>query len=280
MASEEQAVAEMSSSSLPASADDSAQDLQANQSAPLLEAQDLVAGYVSGVDILNDCTFKLQEGEIVGIVGPNGAGKSTLLKAMFGLVDIRKGSVSFRGSDITGMSAHQLVRRGVGYVPQRDNTFLPLTVQENMWMGSWVKKKVDKELINKERQQAIFELFPKLRERWEQRVFQMSGGERQMVAMARALISGPEVVLLDEPSAGLSPGNQAAVFENIVRVNKAGVSVVIVEQNARACLQICDRGYVLDQGRNVFEGSGASILDDEKIGRLYLGSLTGNIRQN
>lgn len=254
--------------------------MKSEEQAVLLEAHDLVAGYVSGVDILNDCTFKLHEGEIVGIVGPNGAGKSTLLKAMFGLVDIRKGLISFQGNDITGMSAHQLVRRGVGYVPQRDNTFLPLTVQENMWMGSWVRKKVDKELINKERQQAIFELFPKLRERWEQRVFQMSGGERQMVAMARALISGPEVVLLDEPSAGLSPGNQAAVFENIVRVNEAGVSVVIVEQNARACLQICDRGYVLDQGRNVFEGSGASILDDEKIGRLYLGSLAGNIRQN
>lgn len=275
MASKEQAVAEQT-----AATQSVATQSVTTQPAPLLEAQDLVAGYVPGVDILNDCTFKLQEGEIVGIVGPNGAGKSTLLKAMFGLVDIRKGSVSFRGSDITGMSAHQLVRRGVGYVPQRDNTFLPLTVQENMWMGSWVRKKVDKELINKERQQAMFELFPKLRERWEQRVFQMSGGERQMVAMARALISGPEVVLLDEPSAGLSPGNQAAVFENIVRVNKAGVSVVIVEQNARACLQICDRGYVLDQGRNVFEGSGASILDDEKIGRLYLGSLTGNIRQN
>lgn len=275
MASKEQAVAEQE-----ATGQTTATRTVPTQTAPLLEAQDLVAGYVPGVDILNDCTFKLQEGEIVGIVGPNGAGKSTLLKAMFGLVDIRKGSVSFQGSDITGMSAHQLVRRGVGYVPQRDNTFLPLTVQENMWMGSWVRKKVDKELINKERQQAIFELFPKLRERWEQRVFQMSGGERQMVAMARALISGPEVVLLDEPSAGLSPGNQAAVFENIVRVNKAGVSVVIVEQNARACLQICDRGYVLDQGRNVFEGSGASILDDEKIGRLYLGSLTGNIRQN
>lgn len=275
MASKEQAVAEQE-----ATGQTTATRTVPTQTAPLLEAQDLVAGYVSGVDILNDCTFKLQEGEIVGIVGPNGAGKSTLLKAMFGLVDIRKGSVSFQGSDITGMSAHQLVRRGVGYVPQRDNTFLPLTVQENMWMGSWVRKKADKELINKERQQAIFELFPKLRERWEQRVFQMSGGERQMVAMARALISGPEVVLLDEPSAGLSPGNQAAVFDNIVRVNKAGVSVVIVEQNARACLQICDRGYVLDQGRNVFEGSGASILDDEKIGRLYLGSLTGNIRQN
>lgn len=275
MASKEQAVAEQT-----AATQFVATQSVTTQAAPLLEAQDLVAGYVPGVDILNDCTFKLQEGEIVGIVGPNGAGKSTLLKAMFGLVDIRKGSVSFQGSDITGMSAHQLVRRGVGYVPQRDNTFLPLTVQENMWMGSWVRKKVDKELINKERQQAMFELFPKLRERWEQRVFQMSGGERQMVAMARALISGPEVVLLDEPSAGLSPGNQAAVFENIVRVNKAGVSVVIVEQNARACLQICDRGYVLDQGRNVFEGSGASILDDEKIGRLYLGSLTGNIRQN
>ncbi len=257
----------------PASATQPVSEIQ-----PLLEAHDLVAGYVPGVDILNDCAFKLLQGEIVGIVGPNGAGKSTLLKAMFGLVDIRKGSVSFQGSDITGMSPHQLVRRGVGYVPQRDNTFLPLTVQENMWMGSWVKKKVDKELINKERKQAIFELFPKLRERWEQRVFQMSGGERQMVAMARALIAGPEVVLLDEPSAGLSPRNQAAVFDNIVSVNKAGVSVVIVEQNARACLQICNRGYVLDQGRNVFEGSGASILDDEKIGRLYLGSLTGNVR--
>lgn len=277
MNSEEQAMSEMSSSSQAASAGDNAQGSEAVQPVPILESHDLVAGYVPGVDILNDCSFKLNEGEIVGIVGPNGAGKSTLLKAMFGLVDIRKGSVSFRGGDITGMLPHQLVRRGVGYVPQRDNTFLPLTVQENMWMGSWVKKKVDKELINKELQEAIFALFPKLRERWEQRVFQMSGGERQMVAMARALIAGPNVVLLDEPSAGLSPGNQAAVFENIVRVNESGVSVVMVEQNARACLQICDRGYVLDQGRNVFEGSGESILDDEKIGRLYLGSLTGNV---
>ena len=179
-------------SSQAASTGDNAQGSAEAQPAPILESHSLVAGYVSGVDILNDCSFKLNEGEIVGIVGPNGAGKSTLLKAMFGLVDIRKGSVSFRGGDITGLSPHQLVRRGVGYVPQRDNTFLPLTVQENMWMGSWVKKKTDKEVINKERQEAIFTLFPKLRERWEQRVFQMSGGERQMVAMARGFDSRPE----------------------------------------------------------------------------------------
>jgi len=235
--------------------------------APLLEARDLIAGYVPEVNILNRCNARLSRNEVVGIIGPNGAGKSTLLKAIFGLVDIRQGSVLFDGNDITGQVPHRLVKRGLGYVPQTSNTFLPLTVQENMRMGSWVNKR-----IKPERREAVFELFPKLKERWGQNVWQMSGGERQMVAMSRALVADPQVLLLDEPSAGLSPGNQAAVFENIQRVSQAGVSIMIVEQNARACLEICDRVYVLNQGQPVFDGTSQALLDDAKVSELFLGS--------
>lgn len=238
--------------------------------APLVEARDLVAGYLPEVDILNHCNAHLMRNEIVGIIGPNGAGKSTLLKAIFGLVDIRQGSVLFKGDDITGLAPHRLVKRGLGYVPQTSNTFLSLTVQENMRMGSWVNKR-----IKPESREAVFELFPKLKERWEQNVWQMSGGERQMVAMSRALVANPQVLLLDEPSAGLSPGNQAAVFENIQRVSQAGLSIMIVEQNARACLEICDRVYVLNQGQQAFEGSSQELLDDAKVSELFLGSLIG-----
>ncbi len=237
----------------------------------MLKTNDVVAGYVPEVDILNGCDVQLMPNEIVGIIGPNGAGKSTLLKAIFGLVEVRRGSVLFQGEDITGLAPHRLVRRGLGYVPQISNTFLPLTVHENLRMGSWVNKQ-----IKPASREAVFELFPKLKERWDQRVWQMSGGERQMVAMSRALIADPEVLLLDEPSAGLSPGNQAAVFENIQRVRQAGVSIIIVEQNVRACLAICDRAYVLDQGRKAFEGPSQALLDDATVQKLFLGSLIGN----
>lgn len=237
----------------------------------MLQAQDVIAGYVPEVDILNGCNLRLDKKEIVGIIGPNGAGKSTLLKSIFGLVAVRRGSIIFKGQDITGQAPHRLVRQGLGYVPQLANTFLPLTVHENMRMGSWVNKRIDPA-----RREAMFELFPKLKERWDQHVWQMSGGERQMVAMSRALIAGPEVILLDEPSAGLSPANQAAVFENIQRVRDTGISILIVEQNARACLAICDRAYVLDQGVDVFEGRSQELLDDEKVQKLFLGSLIGH----
>lgn len=241
----------------------------------LLEAKGVVAGYVPEVDILNGCSVKLDQGEAVGIIGPNGAGKSTMLKTLFGQVDVRSGEITLRGKSILKQPTYRLVRMGIGYVPQTENTFLPLSVRENLWMGSWVHKR-----IQAQQEEAILALFPKLKERWDQRVAQMSGGERQMVAMARALIAGPDVLLLDEPSAGLSPVNQKAVFENITRVNEAGISVIIVEQNARACLEICDRAYVLDQGRNTFEGTSEQLLIDENVGKLYLGSLVGNIEDN
>ena len=238
--------------------------------APLLEANDLVAGYIPEVNILTGCDAQLYANEIVGVIGPNGAGKSTLLKAIFGLVSVRSGSVFLDGAEITSWPAYKLVREGLGYVPQVSNTFLSLTVQENLKMGAWINGRV-----TAERREAVFELFPKLKERWEQQVWQMSGGERQMVAMSRALVADPKILLLDEPSAGLSPANQEAVFDNVQRVRDAGVSIMIVEQNARACLDICNRAYVLNEGKPAFEGPSRELLDDAKVQQLFLGSLIG-----
>ncbi len=234
----------------------------------LLTARDVVAGYVPGVDVLTGCDVDLYAGEIVGVIGPNGAGKSTLLKAMFGLVPIRSGHVALRGEDITGRPGHDLVERGVGYVPQRDNVFPRLTVEENLRMGLFLRPEAWGERLD-----AVTELFPLLRERRRQRAGSLSGGERQMVAMGRALMMEPAVVLLDEPSAGLSPANQIDVFRRIRQINDAGVSVMIVEQNARRCLEIVDRGYVLDSGANAYTGTGAELLDDPKVIELYLGTL-------
>jgi len=236
--------------------------------APLLEATGLVAGYLPGVDILNGCDLRLGLGEIVGIIGPNGAGKSTLIKALFGLLPIRKGRVAFRGEDITGLAAHELVGRGVSYVPQRNNVFPRLTVQEHLLMGVYLKP-----ADHKARAASVLSLFPHLGDRLNQRAGLLSGGERQMVAMARALMMEPAVLLLDEPSAGLSPANQDEVFVRIDEINRAGVSVVMVEQNARRCLQVCHRGYVLDQGANAYTGTGQSLLNDPRVVRLYLGTL-------
>ncbi|MFT4655884.1 MAG: ABC-type branched-subunit amino acid transport system ATPase component [Candidatus Aldehydirespiratoraceae bacterium] len=235
---------------------------------PLLVADSLTAGYIPGVNILNDCSLTLAQGELVAIIGPNGAGKSTLVKSMFGLVNIRDGQVRLRGEDITNMKAHSLVSRGIGYVPQNNNVFPALSVIENLEMGSFLNPK-----IFKARYEVVGEMFPRLVERATQRAGALSGGERQMLAMGRALMMDPSVLLLDEPSAGLSPALQDEVFIRCHKINKAGVSIVMVEQNASRCLQICDRGYVLDQGANAYTGSGSDLLKDPKVIELYLGTL-------
>ena len=235
---------------------------------PLLVADALAAGYVPGVNILNGCSLDLFEGELVGIIGPNGAGKSTLVKAMFGLVNIRAGHVKLRGEDITNMKAHSLVSRGVGYVPQTNNVFPSLTIAENLEMGTYLDGS-----RFAERFAAVAEMFPKLADRRDQRAGSLSGGERQMLAMGRALMMDPSVLLLDEPSAGLSPALQDEVFVRCHRINQAGVSIVMVEQNASRCLQICHRGYVLDQGTNAYSGTGRELLTDPKVIELYLGTL-------
>lgn len=235
---------------------------------PVLSVHELVAGYTADVDIVRGCNLTLADHEVVGIIGPNGAGKSTLMKAMFGLVDVRSGRVSLRGDEVTSLPAHQLVERGIGYVPQRDNVFPRLTVEENLRMGLFLRPdRFD------ERREFVSELFPRLAERLSQRAGLLSGGERQMLAMGRALMMEPSVLLLDEPSAGLSPALQDEVFARIVEVNQAGVAVVLVEQNARQCLAISDRAYVLDQGTNAYTGTGAELLGDERVIHLYLGTL-------
>ena len=235
---------------------------------PVLVARDVVAGYLPGVDILKGVDLELEPGGLVGIIGPNGAGKSTLVKAMFGLVDIRSGSVELRGQDITSKEAHELVALGVGYVPQLANVFQTLTVEENLRMGLYLRPEAWQE-----RWDEVTDLFPLLATRRDQRAGLLSGGERQMLAMGRALMMDPSVLLLDEPSAGLSPANQDMVFETVRRVADYGVSTVMVEQNARRCLLICDHGYVLDQGRNAHSGTGNELIHDPKVVDLYLGTL-------
>lgn len=241
---------------------------------PLLDAVDLVTGYIPGVNILNGASLTLHEGEIVGIIGPNGAGKSTLLKSLFGLVHIHSGKLLLKGEDITNLRADKLVSRGVGFVPQTENVFPSLTIAENLHMDAFQAPK----LFN-ERFDYVCSIFPKLGQRKNQLAGQLSGGERQMVAMARALMMKPSVLLLDEPSAGLSPMLQDETFIRVRQVNKAGVSVVIVEQNARRCLQICDRGYVLDQGRNAYSGKGRDLMNDPKVVSLYLGNLEEEVQE-
>ena len=239
--------------------------------APLLRADTLVAGYVPGVNILNGCDLEVFRGELVGIIGPNGAGKSTLLKALFGLVNVRSGTVTLDGQDITNHRADSLVRRGVGFVPQNNNVFPSLTIEENLQMGLFQAPR-----RFAERFAFIADLFPILGDRRKQRAGSLSGGERQMVAMARALMMEPSVLLLDEPSAGLSPVRQDETFIRTRRINKTGVSIVIVEQNARRALQICDRGYVLDQGRNAYNAPGRELMNDPKVIELYLGTLAAD----
>jgi len=236
-----------------------------NDKAPLLVAEELVAGYVAEVDILNGASLSVPEGAIVTVVGPNGAGKSTLIKTIFGLLRPRSGRVKLRGDDLTGLAPHSITRRGMSYVPQLDNVFPSLSVEENLEIGSLQRS------ATRERIAEMYELFPRLAERRGQAAGTMSGGERQMLAMARALMPSPDVLLLDEPSAGLAPAFVEQIFDQVGEINRAGVTVVMVEQNARRALSMSDRGYVLDLGQNKFEGSGREVLDDPKVAELYLG---------
>ena len=235
---------------------------------PVLEVTELIAGYIPEVNILNGCNLVVEEGEFVGIIGPNGAGKSTLLKAILGQCTVRSGTVMLRDTDITGKKAHELVPLGVGYVPQTKNVFPTLSVRENLEMGCYLKPKVFGQ-----RFEHIVSLFPRLGERASVRAGSLSGGERQMVAMGRALMLEPSVLLLDEPSAGLSPALQDEVFVQCRAINATGVAILMVEQNARRCLQVVHRGYVLDQGRNAYTGTGRDLLADPNVIELYLGTL-------
>jgi len=231
----------------------------------LLSTEGLVAGYLPDVDILNGVTLAVGEGQIVTVVGPNGAGKSTLIKTIFGLLRPRRGRVTLRGEDLTGLEPHAIAKRGMSYVPQLDNVFPTLNVEENLEMGSLERGATRRRIA------AMYELFPRLGERRRQAAGTMSGGERQMLAMARALMPDPQVLLLDEPSAGLAPAFVETIFGQVRRINSAGVTVVMVEQNARRALAMSDLGYVLDLGRNRFQGPGRDLLDDPEVARLYLG---------
>lgn len=235
---------------------------------PLISLENVVAGYIPEVNILNGVNMEVAPGELVGIIGPNGAGKSTMLKALFGLITVSDGKVRYEGEDITSLKAHQLVSKGIGYVPQTNNVFPSLTIAENLEMGVFLTPaKYDERLA------FVVDLFPRLGERLKQRAGSLSGGERQMLAMGRALMMEPKVLLLDEPSAGLSPALQDQVFIRTKQINRTGVAVIMVEQNARRCLQICDRGYVLDQGKNAYTDTGENLLHDPKVIELYLGTL-------
>jgi branched-chain amino acid transport system ATP-binding protein len=234
----------------------------------VVEVDAVTAGYLPGVNILNACSLVARQGELIGIIGPNGAGKSTLLKSIFGLVKVREGTIKLNGEEITNLKANKLVSKGVGFVPQTNNVFPSLTIQENLEMGMFQKPKGVKARL-----EYVTEIFPELKKRLGQRAGSLSGGERQMVAMSRALMMGPHVMLLDEPSAGLSPVRQDEAFLRVKEINRAGVTTIMVEQNARRCLQICDRGYVLDQGRNAYTASGKDLAKDPKVIELYLGTL-------
>jgi ABC-type branched-subunit amino acid transport system ATPase component len=233
----------------------------------LLRAEGLVAGYTSEVDILDGVELEVRRGEIVTIVGPNGAGKSTLMKTVFGLLRPRKGKISLRDEDITGAAPHSITRKGVAYVAQVDNVFPSLTVRENLELGAIAGGEGTVE----DRLERIYELFPRLAERRGQAAGTMSGGERQMVAMGRALMPDPHLILVDEPSAGLAPAFVDVIFEKLTEINRSGVTILMVEQNARRALAMSDRGYVLDLGSNRFEGKGSELINDPKVAELYLG---------
>lgn len=232
----------------------------------LIVVTDLRAGYTKDVEILRGIDIELDAGELVTIIGPNGAGKSTLVKSVFGLVPPSHGSVMLRGTDVSGLKPHAMVARGVGYVPQVRNVFRSLTVDENLTMGAYLNPSGADDQRNK-----LYDWFPLLEERRTTRAGKLSGGQRQLVAIGRALMAEPEILLLDEPSAGLSPSNVDEIFQRIREINERGVSILMVEQNARRALALSDRGYVLDQGTNAYKGAGRDLLHDPKVAELYLG---------
>ncbi|MBW2311862.1 MAG: ABC transporter ATP-binding protein [Deltaproteobacteria bacterium] len=231
----------------------------------ILSAKDITVGYTE-VDILHEVSIDVQAGEIVSIIGPNGAGKSTLLKTIFGILKPRNGKVTFKDWDITGLKPNMVVRKGISYVPQVDNVFPSMTIHENLEMGAFIRND-----DYSQRLREVYDLFPVMAERKKQKVGQLSGGQRQMVAMGRALMLDPQVLLLDEPSAGLAPVLVSGIFEKIKDINATGVAIIIVEQNAREALKMAHHGYVLAMGRNVLDDAGDALLANEEVGRLYLG---------
>lgn len=234
----------------------------------VIECNGIAAGYVKGLNILQGVDLIVNEKEIVSIIGPNGAGKSTLLKAIMGIINISGGRFYINGVEKTNTPTHQIVSEGVGYVPQVENVFPSLTIEENLEIGSWSVKDNIKQSISK-----IFDDFPMLKERQKDKAGNLSGGQRQILALARALVTSPSILLLDEPSAGLSPVAIKEVFEIVKDINSRGVAILLVEQNATRALNFSDRGYVLDQGRNAYQGKGQELLKDPRVVDLYLGKL-------
>jgi branched-chain amino acid transport system ATP-binding protein len=232
---------------------------------PLIEVKGVVGGY-GGAPILNGVDIAIEQSDIGVIVGPNGAGKSTTLKAIFGLLKVTAGNVVFNGEDITNSLPDRLVPLGLSFVPQEKNVFTSMTVEENLEMGAFVRRDDFSDTLGE-----VFDMFPVLKEKRRQPAGELSGGQRQMVAMGRALMSKPRLLMLDEPSAGLSPRYVLEIFETIVRINKAGVGILMVEQNARQALAFASRGFVLAQGQNRFTGTGAELIADPEVAKSFLG---------
>ena len=231
----------------------------------VLQATDLTAGY-GEIEILHGVSLRVEASEIVAVIGPNGAGKSTLLKAIFGIIPRRAGRVELAGEDITGLGPDRVVKKGMSYVPQTENVFPSLTISENLEMAAYVSRNG-----LREHRERVYTMFPDLASRPGERASRLSGGQRQMLALARALMLDPHVLLLDEPSASLSPKMVELIFEKIGEINRSGTAILLVEQNAREALAFSHRGYVLAMGENRLEGEAKSLLNDEEVGRLYLG---------
>ncbi|WP_171168152.1 ABC transporter ATP-binding protein [Ruegeria sp. HKCCA0370] len=233
---------------------------------PFLIGDTMTGGYGKGPDILHDCTIAVDKGEIAVIVGPNGAGKSTAMKAVFGMLDVRSGSVRLDGEDITNLTPQDRVMRGMGFVPQTQNIFTSMTVEENLEMGAFIRR----DDIGQTMEQ-VYDLFPILRDKRNQAAGELSGGQRQQVAVGRALMTQPKVLMLDEPTAGVSPIVMDELFDRIIEVSRTGLPILMVEQNARQALEIADKGYVLVQGRNAYTGTGKELLADPEVRKSFLG---------
>lgn len=232
----------------------------------LLEVENVYAGYIKDLNILQGINFSIEAHELVTVIGPNGAGKSTLAKAIFGLLSPNQGKIIFKGENIAGLKPNEIVKRGMCYVPQIVNVFPSLTIEENLEMGAYTLSG-----SNKRQKELIYTMFPKLKERAKQNAGTLSGGERQMLAMSRALMLDPDLLLLDEPSAALSPILVNNIFEQIKAINATGKAIVLVEQNAKKALKMAHRGYVLESGRDAIEGKGEDLLNNPQVAELYLG---------